>query len=129
MPARPPMPPRPESKQPGSRPPSQARIVTGTPSGIVEPEQWLAKGTAVRVDGEHTGVVRYVGLAHFGPGQWVGVAMDDAVGKHDGSVKGMRYFKCRNNHGIFVKENAGRLEPLPPEEQAEREEEQRDEQS
>ena len=46
--------------------------------------------------------------------------MDDAVGKHDGSVKGMRYFKCRNNHGIFVKDNSGRLEPLPAEEQAKR---------
>merc|ERR1711939_173472 len=46
--------------------------------------------------------------------------MDEAVGRHDGSVKGMRYFKCRNNHGIFVKDNSGRVEPLSSEEQAQR---------
>ncbi len=25
------------------------------------------------------------------------------VGKNDGAVKGVRYFKCRNRHGIFVR--------------------------
>ena len=72
----------------------------------------VEKGARVMVDGEHVGIVRYTGLAHFGPGQWIGVAMDDAVGKHDGSVKGMRYFKCRANHGIFVRDNSGRVEGL-----------------
>ena len=26
-----------------------------------------------------------------------------STGKNDGSVKGVRYFKCRNRHGIFVR--------------------------
>jgi len=126
IPARPPaMPPRPGSKQPGARPESLGRSVTAAgPAAdavtVVELEQSIQKGVAVLVDGEHKGVVRYTGLAHFGPGQWIGVAMDEAVGKHDGSVKGMRYFKCRNNHGIFVKDNSGRVEPLSSEEQAQR---------
>jgi len=25
------------------------------------------------------------------------------VGKNDGSVKGVRYFRCRNQHGVFVR--------------------------
>mmetsp|Transcript_8034 Transcript_8034/g.20265 ORF Transcript_8034/g.20265 Transcript_8034/m.20265 type:complete len:124 (+) Transcript_8034:120-491(+) len=34
---------------------------------------------------------------------WVGVELDTAVGKHDGSVNGVRYFTCPDNCGLFVK--------------------------
>ena len=31
------------------------------------------------------------------------MALDDAVGKHDGEVKGTRYFRCSPSHGVLVR--------------------------
>ena len=33
---------------------------------------------------------------------WLGVELDHAHGKNDGSRSGVRYFRCKPNHGIFV---------------------------
>lgn len=55
---------------------------------------------------ERRGEVKYAGeIAELpGPGVWVGVALDEPVGKNDGSVKGgKRYFECARNHGVFVR--------------------------
>lgn len=49
------------------------------------------------------GWVRFVGSTEFAAGQWVGVECDMAEGKNDGSVRGVRYFKCRSRHGLFVR--------------------------
>lgn len=54
--------------------------------------------------GEKRGVVKYVGRAeNLGPGFWVGVQYDEPLGKHDGLVKGTRYFNCPPNHGGMVR--------------------------
>lgn len=50
------------------------------------------------------GVVRFVGETEFAPGVWIGVELQDANGKNDGSVKDVRYFECADKHGIFVRE-------------------------
>ena len=39
------------------------------------------------------------------PGKWIGVALDDAKGKNNGTVQGKSYFTCEDNHGIFVRQS------------------------
>ena len=39
------------------------------------------------------------------PGKWIGVVLDDAKGKNNGSVQGKKYFTCEDNHGIFVRQS------------------------
>lgn len=49
------------------------------------------------------GIVRYIGLAEFGEGVWVGVELRIVKGKNDGSVYDKRYFTCRQDYGLFVR--------------------------
>jgi hypothetical protein len=49
------------------------------------------------------GFVRYFGLIEGVKGQWVGIELDEAVGKNDGSVKGRYYFRCSPKRGIFAR--------------------------
>ncbi|KAH6911162.1 dynactin [Coprinopsis sp. MPI-PUGE-AT-0042] len=49
------------------------------------------------------GVVRFVGATSFQVGKWVGIELDEANGKNDGSVQGIPYFTCEPNHGVFVR--------------------------
>ena len=48
------------------------------------------------------GILKYIGTTHFAEGEWCGILLDEACGKNDGSVRGVRYFRCKNKHGIFV---------------------------
>ena len=48
------------------------------------------------------GILKYTGRTHFADGEWSGILLDEPCGKNDGSVRGVRYFRCRNKHGIFV---------------------------
>merc|ERR1719232_1388871 len=57
------------------------------------------------VVGNKLGTLRFCGTTEFAPGIWAGVELDTADGKNDGIVKGMRYFHCDHNHGIFVSPN------------------------
>ncbi|KAJ3213398.1 hypothetical protein HDU67_002930 [Dinochytrium kinnereticum] len=60
-------------------------------------------GDRVRIRNDsRTGVLRYFGETRFAPGVWAGLELDEAVGKHDGSVQGIRYFSCEGSRGIFV---------------------------
>ncbi|KAJ8317237.1 hypothetical protein KUTeg_005141 [Tegillarca granosa] len=57
-------------------------------------------------------------------GKWIGVALDDAKGKNNGTVQGKTYFTCDDNHGIFVRQSQisaiedGRGSPAPASTQA-----------
>lgn len=33
---------------------------------------------------------------------WMGVELDTPTGKNNGSMNGVRYFRCRAQHGVFV---------------------------
>jgi len=40
--------------------------------------------------------VRFIGIVQSTKGAWLGVEWDDpSRGKHDGSVKGLKYFQCK----------------------------------
>ncbi|XP_053110527.1 dynactin subunit 1 isoform X1 [Hemicordylus capensis] len=66
----------------------------------------LKVGSRVEVIGKgYRGTVAYVGATLFATGKWVGVILDEAKGKNDGSVQGRKYFACEENHGIFVRQS------------------------
>nr|VZH96704.1 unnamed protein product [Spirometra erinaceieuropaei] len=49
------------------------------------------------------GTVAFLGATQFSAGKWVGVVLDEPVGKNNGTVQGKRYFDCEENFGIFVR--------------------------
>ncbi|VDK25205.1 unnamed protein product, partial [Anisakis simplex] len=58
--------------------------------------------------GDRVGNIVFIGPTRFAPGEWIGVVLDEPVGKNDGMVDGKRYFQCDPNHGLFCK--ASKLE-------------------
>lgn len=73
-------------------------------------ERGIEVGKRCRVGGEDArrGVVAYVGdVAEIagGSGAWVGVQLDEPVGKNDGSIGGTRYWGQASElkHGVFVR--------------------------
>jgi tubulin-specific chaperone B len=70
----------------------------------------IAVGKRCKIGGEDSrrGTVRYVGEVPEIPGglgAWVGVQLDEPVGKNDGSVGGKRYWGADGGqkHGVFVR--------------------------
>ncbi|KAF5963473.1 tubulin specific chaperone cofactor B [Fusarium coicis] len=70
----------------------------------------IAVGRRCRVGGEDTrrGVIQYLGEVKEIPGGlglWVGVQLDEPVGKNDGSIAGTRYWgePSELKHGVFVR--------------------------
>lgn len=73
-------------------------------------ERGIEVGQRCRVGGQDTrrGVVKYVGEVKEIPGglgSWVGVHLDEPVGKNDGSIAGVRYWgePSELKHGVFVR--------------------------
>jgi hypothetical protein len=57
---------------------------------------------AVTKSGAFPGHLRFHGKVEFEKGAWCGVELTTAKGNNDGSVKGVQYFTCEENHGVFV---------------------------
>uniref|UniRef100_A0A0X3Q111 Dynactin subunit 1 n=2 Tax=Schistocephalus solidus TaxID=70667 RepID=A0A0X3Q111_SCHSO len=55
------------------------------------------------IDKNVKGTVAFLGATQFSAGKWVGVVLDEALGKNNGTVQGKRYFDCEENYGIFVR--------------------------
>lgn len=48
------------------------------------------------------GTLRFIGETEFSSGMWCGVELNNNSGKNNGTYKGIRYFTCDTNHGVFV---------------------------
>uniref|UniRef100_A0A182Q6N6 Dynactin subunit 1 n=1 Tax=Anopheles farauti TaxID=69004 RepID=A0A182Q6N6_9DIPT len=67
-------------------------------------EKYLKIGQRVELTGKDVrGTIAYVGMTSFAVGKWVGVILDEAKGKNNGSIKGHQYFSCEENYGMFVR--------------------------
>jgi tubulin-folding cofactor B len=52
--------------------------------------------------GKRRGTVKFVGEVTWVPGYWVGVEMDEPMGKHNGKgPDGKQYFECMDKCGVF----------------------------
>ena len=73
-------------------------------SDVVEStsEAQLLLGDIVSISGVKSGILRYLGTTKFAAGDWCGIELSCQDGKHDGTVKGVRYFACPPNRGIFA---------------------------
>ncbi|KAK1889640.1 Dynactin subunit 1 [Dissostichus eleginoides] len=85
---------------------TSALISKMSSAGTVESSRPPKIGSTVEVTGKgQRGTVAYIGATLFASGKWVGVILDEAKGKNDGTVQGKRYFTCEENHGIFVRQS------------------------
>lgn len=75
------------------------------PSSARRVEEIPRIGDRVTVAGQRRGTVRFVGETQFAKGLWLGIELDDADGKNDGSVNGVSYFSCGVNRGVFAPPN------------------------
>ncbi|CAN0331428.1 unnamed protein product [Lampetra fluviatilis] len=71
-------------------------------------------GERVWVNGSKPGHIQYLGETQFAPGQWAGIVLDEATGKNDGAVSGVRYFMCEAGRGIFTRPSKLSRRPLAP---------------
>ena len=72
---------------------------------------WLGK--RVHVEGKAgMGCVHFVGKTAFADGLWFGIVMEEAVGKHDGIVDGVRYFRCHPRHGLLIPSHCGKVKTV-----------------
>uniref|UniRef100_A0AAQ4PP63 Dynactin subunit 1 n=1 Tax=Gasterosteus aculeatus aculeatus TaxID=481459 RepID=A0AAQ4PP63_GASAC len=78
----------------------------GRPVKVGSPVEVIGKG--------QRGTVAYIGNTLFASGKWVGVILDEAKGKNDGTVQGKRYFTCEENRGIFVRQSQVKIPSLSP---------------
>ncbi|NXT01844.1 CE350 protein, partial [Jacana jacana] len=60
-------------------------------------------GDRVLVKQTQPGTLMFKGQTCFGSGHWAGVALDKAEGDNAGTYKGVKYFECAQDCGVFVR--------------------------
>lgn len=66
-------------------------------------EKNLKVGQKVEIVGKNvTGEIAFVGMTTFATGKWVGVILNEPVGKNNGSIKGTVYFTVRQRLLLFL---------------------------
>ncbi|KAK9763990.1 hypothetical protein K7432_008887 [Basidiobolus ranarum] len=91
-------------------------IVGPIPSAIFDQEELEQSKPIVSVGdrvliatSQRYGQVAYIGRTEFGSGEWIGVELDNADGRHDGTVNGVQYFSTENQRGVFVRRDSLQL--------------------
>eukprot|EP00041_Stephanoeca_diplocostata_P023586 m.581852 g.581852 ORF g.581852 m.581852 type:complete len:216 (+) comp22334_c1_seq5:101-748(+) len=84
--------------------PRSAVKMGATPSKKTPSGEGFGVGSKVLYIGKF-GTVRYIGEVDgaVGGGVQIGIELATATGKNDGSVNGVRYFKAKENCGLFAK--------------------------
>uniref|UniRef100_A0A8B9VF14 CAP-Gly domain-containing protein n=1 Tax=Anas zonorhyncha TaxID=75864 RepID=A0A8B9VF14_9AVES len=59
-------------------------------------------GDRVLVSKVQPGTLRFKGLTKFAKGFWAGVELDKPEGNNNGTYDGIKYFDCKERHGIFA---------------------------
>lgn len=99
-----------------TRTPSQNQRPPSQPDHVTKEQQFSFEvGDHVLVGGSKQGIIAFLGSTQFAQGLWAGIVLDVPDGKNDGSVKGVSYFQCSPNHGLFAK--VDKLTPLPRQQQ------------
>ncbi|XP_013909322.1 PREDICTED: CAP-Gly domain-containing linker protein 1-like, partial [Thamnophis sirtalis] len=88
------------SASPEKTPPAEKPPATEAPDEFVDD---FRIGERIWVNGNKPGFIQFLGETQFAPGQWAGIVLDEAIGKNDGSVAGVRYFQCEPLRGIFTR--------------------------
>lgn len=92
--------------------------------GVKNPEEYLDAACTAEVEvgkrctippGDRRGEVVYIGLVpELSEGYWVGIRLDEPVGKNDGTMKGKRYFEADDKYGSFVRPDLVTCGDYPP---------------
>ncbi|NXF96313.1 CE350 protein, partial [Eubucco bourcierii] len=59
-------------------------------------------GDRVLVSEVQPGTLKFKGLTKFAKGLWAGVELDKPEGNNNGTYDGIKYFECKEKHGIFA---------------------------
>ncbi|CAH1285702.1 unnamed protein product [Diabrotica balteata] len=86
--------------------------ITDSSTILTEDTDSFIIGQKVWVSGTKPGHIAFIGETQFAPGEWAGIALDEAIGKNDGSVNGIRYFQCEAKKGVFSRLTRLTKEPL-----------------
>ena len=95
----------PTFKLPNAKPkPMAAETDEGLPPGA-ESVEGMAVGNRCQImPGARRGTVAFVGeIAQLKAGHWVGVRLDEPLGKSNGTAQGVTIFECGENFGAFVR--------------------------
>lgn len=66
----------------------------------------ICVGKLYELDDGRLGLCMYKGRTMFNKkGIWIGLQLENAEGKHNGTVHGRKYFLCREGKGVFVRPN------------------------
>jgi tubulin-folding cofactor B len=75
----------------------------------------VAVGDRCEIVGGNRGTVRFVGdIPELKPGVWVGIELDEPVGRHSGEAKGRQVFECAPRCGLFLRPTQAKFGEYPP---------------